>query len=379
MYCIGLMSGTSLDAVDGVLACFAPHGAKVIAHASRPLPPSLRSELLALNRSGPDELRRAALAANALADLYADVVASVLHAAGLSRNAIQAVGAHGQTVRHAPENGYTWQLNAPARLAERTGIAVIADFRSRDVAAGGHGAPLVPAFHHAVFAGPRQRVLLNLGGIANVSVLPGLEESAADADASGAGGVGGFDTGPANMLLDLWCERHLGQPYDRDGAWAASGRANPDLCSFLYQSEPWFASPPPKSTGRDRFHADWLDDRLAEYERRRGAVTPTDVQATLLELTALSAARAIRDAAPKAAEVFVCGGGAANPVLMSALAKRLPGCTVQSTEALGVPPQQVEALAFAWLARAHLLGEAGNVPAVTGAAGPRVLGARYPA
>jgi len=377
MHCIGLMSGTSLDAVDGVLAHFGHDGARVVAHASLPLPPGLRYELLALNRPGADELRRAALAANALSDLYANVVTAVLQAASLPAKAIQAVGAHGQTVRHAPEDGYTWQLNAPARLAERIGIDVVADFRSRDIAAGGHGAPLVPAFHHAVFAGARQRVLLNLGGIANVSVLPGRQGPAAHAVGSGA--VGGFDTGPANMLLDLWCERHLGQPYDRDGAWAASGRANHDLCAFLYQSEPWFASPPPKSTGRDRFHAGWLDDRLAEYERRHGAVTPADVQATLLDLTALSAARAIQVAAPEADEVFICGGGAANPELMSVLAKRLPGRTVQSTEALGVPPQQVEALAFAWLARAHLLGEAGNVPAVTGAAGPRVLGARYPA
>ncbi|MCK9512863.1 MAG: anhydro-N-acetylmuramic acid kinase [Pigmentiphaga sp.] len=368
------MSGTSLDAVDGILARFPDEGrARVLTHASLPLPRSLRDEFLALNRPGNDELRRAALAANALADLYADVVVAVLRAAGLAPADIGAVGAHGQTVRHAPEEGYTWQLNAPARLAERAGIAVVADFRSRDVAAGGQGAPLVPAFHQAVFAGEGPRVLLNLGGIANVSLLPGR------ASPTGAAEVGGFDTGPANMLLDLWCQRHLGLPFDRDGAWAASGQPRQALCAFLYDSEPWFAAPPPKSTGRDRFHVGWLDERLADYERRHGAVTPADVQATLLELTARSAAEAIRQTAAGAREVYVCGGGAANPVLMAALARYLPDCALQSTAALGVPPQQVEALAFAWLARAHLLKLPGNVTAVTGAAGPRVLGALYPA
>ncbi len=384
MNVIGLMSGTSMDGVDGVLACFgdgaaeATEAPRVLAHVSIDMPAELRECLLALNTPGQNELHRAALAALSLVDLYAEAVARLLQESALDASAVLAIGAHGQTVRHRPDLGYTWQLNAPARLAELTGIGVVADLRSRDVAAGGEGAPLVPAFHQAVFAGDAPRVLLNLGGIANVSVLPG--RVTVPAEASGLPEAGGFDTGPGNMLLDLWCQRHRGQAYDADGQWAAGGTVNPDLCTYLYASEPWFALPPPKSTGRDRFHADWLDQRLDAYTRRSGhALRPVDVQATLGELTALSTSRAIRTVAGDAREIYVCGGGAANPVLMTTLASYLPGRAVQSTAALGVPPQQVEALAFAWLARAHVLGVPGNLPSVTGARGPRVLGAWYPA
>lgn len=378
MYCIGLMSGTSMDAVDGVLAHFSDQRVVAsVANASLPLPAALRAELLALNQSGPDELHRAAMAANELVALYAQVVEALLERSGIARDQVAAIGAHGQTVRHRPDLGYTWQLNAPARLAELTGIAVVADFRSRDVAAGGQGAPLVPAFHQAVFGGAVPRVLLNLGGIANVSILPAQEDSQADGN-DWPTQLLGFDTGPANMLLDLWCSRHLGQAYDVDGAWAASGKVNVDLCAYLYANEPWFALPPPKSTGRDLFNESWLDSRLEAFAHRRGPVAPVHVQATLVELTALSASRGIRALARDTREIYVCGGGAANPVLMWALAQYLPGRKLQTTDALGVPPQQVESLAFAWLAYVHLAGMAGNVPAVTGARGPRILGAYYP-
>lgn len=371
MFAIGLMSGTSLDAVDGVLAEFPASGAhpRTLAQASVALPPGLREQLLSLNTPGVDELDRAAQAAIALADLSTQVVDALLQATPqLSRQDISAIGSHGQTVRHQPQAGYTLQLNAPARLAENTGIAVVADFRSRDVAAGGQGAPLVPAFHQAIFKGDGLRVVLNLGGIANISVLPP------------DGTVIGFDTGPANVLLDLWCLRHTGQPYDADGRFAAAGRVREALLDFLLASEPWLHAAPPKSTGRDLFHAGWLDSRLDEFTARSGAPVPVaDVQATLVAFTARTVADAIHQHAGERGELYVCGGGAANPVLMRALAGCLPGFAVQPTDVLGVPAQQVEALAFAWLAHAHLQGMPGNLPAVTGARGPRILGAYYPA
>lgn len=368
---IGLMSGTSVDAVDGVLADF-PDGAppRVLAHASRDFDPDLRAQMLALNRAGENELHRAAMAANALADLYAGVVADLLAAAGVPTGAVRAIGAHGQTVRHQPAAGYTLQLNAPARLAEATGIAVVADFRSRDVAAGGQGAPLASGLHQAVFGGGDPVVVLNLGGIANITVLPGREP----------GHVIGFDTGPANALLDLWCQRHTGAAYDAGGAFAAQGQVDTGLLGHLVRSEPWLALPPPKSTGRDDFHADWLDKRLAQVAAERGtALAPADVQATLVAFTACTVADAIGAYAQGTTAIYVGGGGAANPVLMAALRQALQPLPVQPTDVLGVPAQQVEALAFAWLAHAHVEGLAGNLPDVTGAQGPRLLGALYPA
>jgi len=362
---IGLMSGTSVDGVDGVLvrldAAQPPH---VLASASLPMPENLRRELLALNVSGDDELARAALAANALARLYADAVATLLREAGVQASDVKAIGAHGQTVRHRPDSGYTVQLNAPALLAELSGIDVIADFRSRDVAAGGQGAPLVPPFHAAIFGAQHGRAVLNLGGIANVTLLsPGQP-------------VRGFDTGPANVFLDGWCQRHLGQPYDADGRWAATGQLLAPLLEQLIASEPWFALPPPKSTGRDLFNMQWLDDRLRAFDGPTPA--PQDVQATLQRLTARTVANAIDAAAAATQEVFVCGGGARNAGLMRELAYCLQR-PVQPTDALGVPAQQVEALAFAWLAQAFVERRPAGLPAVTGARGARILGALYPA
>ncbi len=364
---IGLMSGTSMDGVDGVIASFPDSGnAKVLAAASRPFPVALREELQALNLPGHDELERAALAARGLVGVYLDVVQALLTQAALEPSAITAIGAHGQTVRHRPELGYTLQLNAPAELAERSGIAVVADLRSRDVAAGGHGAPLVPAFHADLFGRDTSRVVLNLGGIANVTVL------AADRP------VIGFDTGPANLFLDMWCARHTGASFDKDGAWGRQGRTQPELLQAMIDSEPWFAAPPPKSTGRDRFHADWLDARLAAWTHGHGALAPTDVQATLCSLTAQTVADAIARHAPGTAEILVCGGGARSAALCEEIAAR-SGLPVRATDEFGVPATQMEALAFAWLAARHVEGLPGNLPAVTGAKGPRILGAYHPA
>jgi anhydro-N-acetylmuramic acid kinase len=367
------MSGTSLDGVDGVLLDFS-HGDSlplhVRAHAHVPFAPAYAGELLALNSSGPDELHRAALSANALARVYAQVVANLLARAKVSSSDIRAIGAHGQTVRHRPGEfdgtGYTLQLNNPALLAELSGIDVVADFRSSDVAAGGQGAPLVPAFHRAVFARPGETVaVLNIGGISNLTVL------AAD------GSTLGFDCGPGNALMDAWCQRHTGQAFDAGGTWAASGVVIDALLCAL-QAEPYFTQAPPKSTGRDLFNPRWLEARIQSVTAA-AALRPQDVQATLAELTACAAAQATLRHAPGATTLLVCGGGALNTHLMGRLAAHVGGLRVESTQAVGVPVDQVEAAAFAWLARAFVERQAGNLAAVTGAAGPRVLGALYPA
>jgi anhydro-N-acetylmuramic acid kinase len=368
---IGLMSGTSLDGVDGVLADFAGSASaalRVCAHAHRPFPAELAAELLALNAAGSDELHRAALAANALVRVYADVVSDVLERGGIGRETVRAIGAHGQTVRHRPREfdgtGYTVQLNSPALLAELSSIDVIADFRSRDVAAGGQGAPLVPAFHRAVFGRAGEAVaVLNIGGIANLTHL-GTD-----------GSTLGFDCGPGNALMDHWCCRHTGQAFDRDGAWAAGGHVLEPLLAAL-RSETYFDLPPPKSTGRDLFNPPWLEARLRSHA---AAAPPRDVQATLAELTAWACADAVGHHAAGARDVLVCGGGALNRHLIQRLAARLPGCTVRRTDELGLDVSQVEAAAFAWLARAFVQREPGNLVSVTGAAGPRILGALYPA
>ncbi len=368
---IGLMSGTSMDGVDGVLVDFAD-GVHVVTDAHAPMPPALVAELLALNASGADELQRAALAANALARLQAEVVAHLLNNADLSPQAVRAVGSHGQTVRHRPGEfdgtGFTLQLNNGALLAERCGIDVVCDFRARDVAAGGQGAPLVPAFHRDVFAGPEPRAVLNIGGIANVTVLPATDESAPTR-------LVGFDTGPGNALMDYWCQLHTDAAYDDDGRWAASGKVDGLLLVELL-ADAYFRKAPPKSTGRDLFNADWLTQALA---RVGGTRPPADVQATLLELTARSAIDALRAAAPGTKELLVCGGGARNGALIVRLAGLWPGLRVAATDSAGLPAQQVEAAAFAWLARQFCERRPGNHPGVTGAAGLRVLGALYPA
>jgi anhydro-N-acetylmuramic acid kinase len=364
---IGLMSGTSLDGVDGVLADFSGRGIRTLGAAFTPFPAALRAELLALQAPSGNELEREALAANGLAHCYADCVRRLLPDAP---GPVRAIAVHGQTIRHRPELGFTRQTNNPALLAELTGIDVIADFRSRDVAAGGQGAPLVPAFHAARFGKAGQvRVVVNIGGIANISVL------------RGDGRTDGHDTGPGNVLMDAWIARHQGAAYDADGAWAAGGKLIPALLDDLLD-EPYFRQPPPKSTGRDLFHERWLDAKLAGHP----GLAPADVQATLARLTAVSIARAIGEATgavpPRA--VYVCGGGAYNGTLLRALAAALTDVCevpvpVESTAALGVEPSCVEALTWAWLGYRFTRRQPGNLPAVTGAAGLRVLGALYPA
>jgi len=369
---VGLMSGTSLDGLDAVLAHIddapAALSLRVRAHQHTPFDDALRAELLALNRRGDDELHRAAVITRQLAELAARAVRAVLADAGVTPAQVRAIGSHGQTVRHRPpatgvDVPYTIQLDDGAWLAEHTGIDVVCDFRRRDLAAGGQGAPLVPAFHAACFARPGHAVaVLNVGGIANLTRL------------GPAGDVAGFDCGPGNVLLDAWCERHTGHRYDDDGRWAASGQVHEGLLAVLL-AEPYFALPPPKTTGRDLFHAEWLDARLREV----GDVAPADVQATLLALTAAAASQALRRHAPDTERLIVCGGGARNGALMRALAARLASVEVVSSAAAGIDPMHVEAAAFAWLAHAHLERRPGNRAEVTGARGPRVLGALYPA
>jgi anhydro-N-acetylmuramic acid kinase len=359
---VGLMSGTSLDGIDAVLSDETEDASRLVHRHYTPFVPALREALLALNEEGGhDELRRAALAANDLARVYAQAVQSLLSEARIVPRAIAALGCHGQTVRHDPASGYTTQLVNGALLAELTGICTVCDFRSRDVAAGGQGAPLVPAFHHARFFHPGiHRVIVNVGGIANVTDLPP------------AGGVTGFDCGPGNVLLDAWIAARTGRLYDENGDWASGGHVDQALLARLAEHA-YFAQRPPKSTGRDAFNLAWLERMLS------GKETAADVQATLLELTATTIAAAITAHCEGAREVYVCGGGARNGALMNRLSRLLTGVAVSTTDRLGVEAEWVEAAAFAWLAHRTLRGEAGNVPGVTGAAGPRVLGAIYPA
>ena len=364
---IGLMSGTSMDGVDGVLADFsAPSRPQVLAHAFAPMPNALAAELLALNSPSDNELHRAALAANALIRLYAQVVGKLLASSQLGAQAITAIGAHGQTVRHRPQlhdgTGYTLQLNNPALLAELTGIDVVADFRSRDVAAGGQGAPLVPAFHQGLFGRTDQTVaVLNIGGISNLSVL------------HPDGRVRGWDCGPGNALMDHWCLQHTGQPFDRDGRWAASGNVIPELLECLLQ-EAYLHQAPPKSTGRDLFNPAWLHARLGQF----ADLATVDVQATLTAFTAHACRNDVLLHTANVKQLIVCGGGALNLHLMQSLQQGLPGVEVFNSEAMGLPPLQVEATAFAWLAYKCMQRETASLPSVTGAQGARVLGAIYP-
>ena len=358
---VGLMSGTSLDGIDAVLAGFEGASCQLLNSHFQPFDDALRAELLALNQPGANELERGALAANQLSRRYASAVQALLQQAGAAPEQIKAIGCHGQTVRHRPDLGFTIQLANPSLLAELTGIPVAADFRSRDIAAGGEGAPLVPAFHAALFRHPSiHRVIVNIGGISNLTNLPPQ------------GKVVGFDCGPGNLLMDDWINRHLGQPYDRDGAWAESGEVMSVLLQQLL-AEPFFAAPPPKSTGRDLFNPGWLSTCMPTN------AAAENIQATLLQLTVEGIARAIQAHCSGASEVYVCGGGAHNNALMRRLTHSLPTCRIDLTDALGVAADWVEAFAFAWLARQTLHGLPGNLPEVTGALGERILGAIYPA
>lgn len=358
---IGIMSGTSLDGVDAALVEFSDRGLNTLGTQYLPYPESLKREALALHDVDANELHRAAVLAQELAKLYATTTSALLKKTGTSASQVIAIGCHGQTIRHRPTDGYTIQLNAPATLAELSGISVVTDFRSRDIAAGGQGAPLVPAIHQALFGSPNvHRALLNLGGIGNLTNLqPGHP-------------VTGFDCGPANILLDAWIHKHRGESFDKDGYWAAQGTSLPGLLAKL-QAHLFFEAAPPKSCGREEFNLAWLESLLDGTEK------PEDVQATLLQLTCWSAVDAISRWCNSPRELYICGGGAHNAALLRLLQKGLPNTRIATTEALGVLPDWLEAIAFAWLARQHVLGLPGNLPEVTGARGPRILGAFYPA
>ena len=368
---IGLMSGTSLDGIDAVLAELGPDGETQLCGAvSAPFAPPLREALLALQTPGDNEIHREHLAANALAIAYAGLVKQLLADNKRQPSEISAIGAHGQTIRHQAGSdttlAYTHQTLNPALLAELTSIDVIADFRSRDLAAGGHGAPLVPAFHAQQFASDKNTAVLNLGGIANLTLLPQN------------GAVTGFDCGPGNMLMDAWIAKHQGKAFDQDGAWAAQGAVNDSLLERML-ADPFFAKVPPKSTGRDDFHLQWLEKQLGG-----NAFKTEDVQATLLRLTVTTALQSILLYAPQTEVLIVCGGGVRNTALLNGLRKQAQAMfkhplEIRSSEANGIDPQLVEALAFAWLAWAHKTKRPANLPAVTGASGPRILGACYPA
>jgi anhydro-N-acetylmuramic acid kinase len=357
---IGLMSGTSLDGVDAALVDFGAAWPDLLASAHLRFDPSLRAALLALNTSGEDEIDRSASLGNELARHYAAAVSEVLARAGVAADAVRAVGCHGQTVRHRPERGYSVQIGNPALLAELARIRVVADFRSRDIAAGGQGAPLAPAFHVFAFGSrDEDRAIVNLGGIANITRL------------SRSSPVIGFDCGPANCLLDLWAERHLGTPMDENGNWAAGGRVDEALLGRLL-AEPYLAAAPPKSTGRELFNQAWLFARDVAHSE------PRAVQATLLEFTARCVAQACERHCPGTARVIVCGGGARNAALMGRLLALCTPLAVATSADCGLAPDAVEAAAFAWLARQAIEGIPANLPTVTGASGPRVLGAVYP-
>ena len=360
---LGLISGTSADGIDVALVSFEP-SLQLVAGRTYAWNAALRARLVELGQGGDarslDELGELDVR---VAQCFADAATALLDEVGIEKTQVRALGSHGQTVRHRPEAHFpfTWQLGDGNVIAERSGLTTVADFRRRDVAAGGHGAPLMPAFHAAMLASPDEdRAVLNLGGIGNFTLLPR------------DGVVRGFDTGPANALLDAWCERHTGRAFDANGEFAASGRIDEALLARLI-SEPWFALPPPKSTGREQFHLSWVETKLS------GDEAPADVQATLLELSAATVADALRATQTTTRRVLVCGGGVHNPALMARIAAHLPGVAVESTAAHGLDPDFVEAMGFAWLARETLAERPGNLPSVSGARGPRVLGAIYPA
>lgn len=358
---IGVMSGTSLDGVDAALCTFPKDQPCLVAQHFLPMPLPLREQLMALQTPGPNELHLGMMAGNELARLYAEVVNGLLLKTEISAAAIKAIACHGQTVRHQPSQGYTVQLNNGALLAELTDIDVICDFRSRDIAAAGQGAPLVPSFHAAAFKHPEiHRAVVNIGGMANITNIPSTDE------------ISGFDCGPGNVLMDTWTQATLGCFFDANGSWARTGKVDVDLLKdFL--AHPFFDKSPPKSCGREDFNRDWLLNIIAERN-----LAPENIQATLLELTAQTIANALMNYCAGASQLLVCGGGARNSNLLERLTALLPGTAVSTTDAYGLAHDAIEASAFAWLGYCFINKKAGNLPQVTGAIGPRILGALYP-
>ncbi|MHB8624526.1 MAG: anhydro-N-acetylmuramic acid kinase [Sulfuricaulis sp.] len=369
MHYIGLMSGTSVDGIDAVLVTLTDDDkpALVASHA-HPIPPATRVDIQTLMQTGADEIERLGELDMRLGELFANAANSVILQSGLDKKNVRAIGSHGQTLRHRPRaaHPFTLQIGNPSVIAERTGITTVADFRARDMASGGQGAPLVPAFHRRMFQSPaRNRAIINIGGIANITYLP--------ADTSQP--VTGFDTGPGNTLLDQWIGHQQARNHDADGQWAASGFSSKQLLEKLLL-DPFFQVAPPKSTGRESFNLEWLNLQLQKLAAPLSAV---DVQATLLQLTAQTIAQAVRRFLPQTQEVYICGGGAHNRELMSVLTENFSGLPVATTLALGLHPDWVEAVAFAWLAHQTLQGQSGNLPSVTGARRAVILGGIYPA
>lgn len=363
------MSGTSVDAIDCALVHCHGDQVVIIATHEHAIPPQVKSQIAAISHSGPDEIERMGVLDRALGLLFAKATMQLLNLANKQPEDIKAIGSHGQTIRHRPpsaaasgETSFSLQIGDPNTIAEETGITTIADFRRRDIAAGGEGAPLAPAFHAAVFAKPGvARAVVNIGGIANASIMDGSEL------------LMGFDTGPGNTLLDHWIARHHEKPYDQDGQWSAAGQIHQVLLDKLL-AHSYFSKTGARSTGKEAFNLAWLDSQLAELD----AITPTNVQATLMELTCTSINRAVRSCPLKVSEVYICGGGSHNSHLMQRLAQHLAPATLANTSAIGMDPDWVEAVTFAWLASRTLEGLSGNAPAVTGASGARILGGIYP-
>ncbi len=371
-YFIGLMSGTSLDAIDAVLVDFGSGSTKIVDTLSFPIPDSLRADLQALCQPGDNEIERLGRADTQLGILFAEAVNQLLNKTNIAATEVHAIGSHGQTIRHAPEgaglegkNPFTLQIGDANQIAEHTGITTVADLRRRDMAAGGQGAPLVPAFHAASFqSSDYARVILNIGGIANITVLPKKTGST----------ISGFDTGPGNGLMDAWVQKHKQQHFDQDGQWASSGNVNEKLLTQLLSND-YFIKAPPKSTGRELFNLSWLEQQLSRVSEK---ISKEDVQATLCEFTVISIVDSINQHSSEVNEVIGCGGGTHNSFLMKRLSERLKPIEVKTTDELGLPAEWVEATAFAWLAKETLAHRPGNVPGVTGARHPVVLGGIYP-
>ena len=361
---IGLMSGTSLDAIDVAAVSFEP---AFVLHASHTteIPATLKAQIIQLTLPGNNEIDLMGQVHHALGGLFAHAVNKLIKDNSLPLARITAIGSHGQTIRHRPEFGFTLQIGDASLIAEKTGITTVADFRSRDMAAGGQGAPLVPAFHEALFRSEvEDRILLNIGGMANLTFLP----------ADPASPIQGFDTGPGNILLDSWIQQHTDKNYDEDGNWAASGTCQPDLLASLL-SLPYFTEPPPKSTGREQFNLEWLQTHI---DKQACNYSAEDIQATLLELTAITCCQSIQEHISSSGfSLYICGGGSHNTALVNRIAEQLNPHKVSNTLELGLPADWVESAAFAWLAYRCIKQESGNLPSVTGAHAPRILGAIY--
>jgi len=364
-YYIGLMSGTSIDAIDAALVNFDNEQCQLIAHHSHPIPDELKQSLLTLVEPGDNEIQLMMQHDVALGRLFAEATNTLLSTTKIKHREIKAIGSHGQTLRHYPTGPFptTLQIADANIIAELTGITTVADFRRRDMAAGGQGAPLAPAFHNVVFYNAEiDQVILNLGGIANITLLPSNNNKAS-----------GYDTGPASCLMDNWIQQHLADHYDHNGEWAAKGKVHSELLQQMLK-EPYFSLAPPKSTGREHFNLNWLNPYLTHFPN----LSAEDVQATLAELTAITISDAIKQSMPNTEQVLVCGGGVHNSYLMKRLQAYLTDQKISSTAQAGIDPEWIEAMAFAWLAKQTLNGKPGNLPEVTGAQHPVILGAIYP-